>query len=280
MKVVFNLIKSPLILLMIGFFIIELIMFVSLCIIFYLFLRDNEEYINRTLISQSNEVFNSINFLINSRLNSLTKDLLLFNQTLNIKHEFISEDYDSNCIISYNKSESNENELNLEKLKGKDRKEKIDSLLCNDFLRKIALYVAGDNSKDFIDDKINANYLCYMVSFLKSLFTKTVISNQYMEKLNYTLYINDLILFYPWKNINDESLKNLPFFNPDKVCKYSTYNFPCSSIPLYQPDEEDLKYSSIIYMDLQLRLNNLYINSCINANMKILLIIILNQKIY
>ena len=147
MKVVYNLIKSPLILLMIGFLIIELIIYLSLFLTLYYFLEDNEEYINKTLISQSDEVFNSINFLINSKLNSVTKDLLLFNQHINIKHEHNLDEYDSNCQISYSKSTNTE--LNLEELfkelDGKDRAEKIEYLLSNDNLKKIAIYTPENN---------------------------------------------------------------------------------------------------------------------------------------
>ena len=270
MKVVYNLIKSPLILLMIGFLIIELIIYFSLFMTLYYFLEENEEYISKTLISQSDEVFNSINFLINSKLNSVTKDLLLFNQHINIKQEHSLVDYNyDNCEILNSKSTISNTGLNLEDLNRKNRAEKIKDLLINDYLKQIAIYSPANNPEFNIED-YDKNYICYMVSFLKSIFAKNIISDQYLEKLNYTFYVNDLILFYPGKSINDESLKNLPFYNNDKTCKYSTYTFECSSIPNFQYEEEELKEeNSIIYMDLKLSLKNLYVNSCINSNLRI-----------
>ena len=270
MKVVYNLIKSPLILLMIGFLIIELIIYFSLFMTLYYFLEENEEYISKTLISQSDEVFNSINFLINSKLNSVTKDLLLFNQHINIKQEHSLVDYNyDNCEILNSKSTISNTGLNLEDLNRKNRAEKIKDLLINDYLKQIAIYSPAINPEFNIED-YDKNYICYMVSFLKSIFAKNIISDQYLEKLNYTFYVNDLILFYPGKSINDESLKNLPFYNNDKTCKYSTYTFECSSIPNFQYEEEELKEeNSIIYMDLKLSLKNLYVNSCINSNLRI-----------
>ena len=270
MKVVYNLIKSPLILLMIGFLIIELIIYFSLFMTLYYFLEENEEYISKTLISQSDEVFNSINFLINSKLNSVTKDLLLFNQHINIKQEHSLVDYNyDNCEILNSKSTISNTGLNLEDLNRKNRAEKIKDLLINDYLKQIAIYSPANNPEFNIED-YDKNYICYMVSFLKSIFAKNIISDQYLEKLNYTFYINDLILFYPGKSINDESLKNLPFYNNDKTCKYSSYTFECSSIPNFQYEEIELnEENSIIYMDLKLSLKNLYINSCIKSNLRI-----------
>ena len=270
MKVVYNLIKSPLILLMIGFLIIELIIYFSLFMTLYYFLEENEEYISKTLISQSDEVFNSINFLINSKLNSVTKDLLLFNQHINIKQEHSLVDYNyDNCEILNSKSAISNTGLNLEDLDRKNRAEKIKDLLSNNYLKQIAIYTPVNNPEFNIKD-YDKNYICFMVSFLKSIFAKNIISDQYLEKLNYTFYINDLILFYPGKSINDESLKNLPFYNNDKTCKYSSYTFECSSIPNFQYEEIELnEENSIIYMDLKLSLKNLYINSCIKSNLRI-----------
>ena len=236
----------------------------------YYFLEENEEYISKTLISQSDEVFNSINFLINSKLNSVTKDLLLFNQHINIKQEHSLVDYNyDNCEILNSKSAISNTGLNLEDLDRKNRAEKIKELLSNNYLKQIAIYTPVNNPEFNIKD-YDKNYICFMVSFLKSIFAKNIISDQYLEKLNYTFYVNDLILFYPGKSINDESLKNLPFYNNDKTCKYSTYTFECSSIPNFQYEEEELKEeNSIIYMDLKLSLKYLYVNSCIYSNIRI-----------
>ena len=270
MKVVYSLIKSPLIFTMVGFFIIELVIILSLFIAFYYFLEDNEKLINNTLISQSDELFNSVNFLINSKLNSITKELLLFNQHINIKNEYIINQYKSDCNIVNSKEEDYKFDFNISYLKGKNRSEMIEDILNNATLKNIALYSPENNYEDIINTKIRKEYICYVVSFLKSVLAKNIISNQYIEKLNYTLYINDLILFYPWQNINDKSIKNLPFYNTINKCKYSNYNFECSSILNYEPKEEELFLNnSIIYMNLKLVLNNLYINSCVNTNLKI-----------
>ena len=130
MRVVYNLIKSPLIYLMIGFLIIEVIIFFAIFFRFYYFLQNNEKYINKTLISQSDEIFNSINFLINSKLNSVNKDLLLFNQHANIKHEYILSKYESNCSIKSTKLTLGVENLNFTEIEEKgNRAEKIDYLL-------------------------------------------------------------------------------------------------------------------------------------------------------
>ena len=121
-------------------------------------------------------------------------------------------------------------------------------------------------------NNINKKSICYAVSFLKSLYAKNIISNQNMEKINYTLFINDIILFYPFKTINDENLKSFPFFNSNTKCKFSKYNFECSSILNYKPKEEELTLTNnIINMNLKRTENNLYINTCINSNLKIYL---------
>ena len=266
MRVVYNLIKSPLIYLMIGFLIIEVIIFFAIFFRFYYFLQNNEKYINKTLISQSDEIFNSINFLINSKLNSVNKDLLLFNQHANIKHEYILSKYESNCSIKSTKLTLGVENLNFTEIEEKgNRAEKIDYLLNSEFLKNIGLYKTNS-----VEDNLNNSYLCYLVSFLKSIYAKNIISGKHKEKLNYTLFINDLILFYPFQNINDSSLRNLPFFNSDISCKYSNYKFDCSSIPKYIPQEDNLTlYNSIIYMNLKLIQKNLYINSCLNTNIRI-----------
>ena len=265
---------------MLGFFIIEIIIFLSLFITFYYFLENNEELINNTLISQSDEIFNSVNFLINSKLNSVTKELLLFNQHLNIKQEYniyndINQD-NLDCEILDSKKPKDKMNFNIEDIikdiKDKERSVKIDSLLENENLKNIALFSPENDFQNFIDNNINKGYVCYIVYILKSIITKNVISNQYLEKLNYTLYVNDLILFYPWKKINDDNLKSLPFYNQnqDNECIYSKYNFKCSSIFNYGPTEEGMSLENIIiYMNLTLVQKNLYINSCINTNIAI-----------
>ena len=272
MKVVYNLVKSPLIFLMIGFFVIELAIFLSLFSTFIYFLEDNEEVIKDTLLSQSDEIFNSISFLINSKLNSVSQELLLFNQHINIKHKYNLENskYEKEnelCQIVDSKASKTSlsvEELNLNELKDKTRSEQIEEILNNDYLKYLALYTPNTDIGTYIQNNIDSKDICYAISFLKSLFAKNIISNQHLEKLNYTLYINNIILFYPFQTINDDTLKNLPFYNRNTRCLYSDYTFECSSIP------NDLSLQdNIIYMDLKLNMNNLYINTCLNTNLKI-----------
>ena len=277
MKIVDNLIKSPLIFLMIGFLIIEFIIFISLFFTFYYFLENNEEIITKTLVSQSDEIFNSISFLIKSQLNSVTQELLLFNQHINMKHLYTLskskyENDENICEIINSKSTITEDTFNLDDLNDKTRGDKIDILLNNEYLNKISLYTTNSQFDNFINDNINKKSICYALSFLKSLYAKNIISNQNMEKINYTLFINDIILFYPFKTINDDNLKSFPFFNSNTKCKFSKYNFECSSIINYKPKEEELTLTnSIINMNLKRTENNLYINTCINSNLKIYL---------
>ena len=277
MKIVDNLIKCPLIYTMLGFLIIEFIIFISWFFTLYYFLENNEEIITKTLLSQSDELFNSISFLINSKLNSVTQELLLFNQHINIKHSYTLSkskyETDENiCEIINSKLSLNGNIFNIEDLNNKTRTQKIQFLLNNDYLNKIALYTTNSQFDEYIKNNINKKHICYAVSFLKSLFAKNIISNEHMEKINYTLFINDIILFYPFKTINDETLKSLPFYNTNTKCKFSKYNFECSSILNYEPKDEELSLAnSVIYMDLKIALNNLYINTCINSNIKIYL---------
>ena len=263
MKVVYNLIKYPLIYIMIGFFFIELVLLSLLCSIFIFLLEQNQDLMKETLISQSEEVFNSINFLINSKLNSVSNELLLFNQHINIKNNYkLNIDNFAECKISDSKIQISENQFNIEDIDKLDnRSKKIEYILNNDFLNNIALYTPNGD-----ENNIDKKKICYSVSILKSIFGKNIINNEYLEKLNYTLYINDMILFYPFKNINDETLKKLPFFNSKLNCQYSTYTFECSSILNYEPIEENLTLqNSIIHMNLKLSNKNLYINSCINT---------------
>ena len=277
MKIVDNLIKSPLIFLMIGFLIIELIIFISLIFTFYYFLESNEEIITKTLLSQSDEIFNSISFLINSQLNSVTQELLLFNQHINMKYLYTlsNSKYEKEvnvCEIINSKLSINENIFNLDDLNDKTRSDKIDVILNNEYLNKISLYTTDSQFDNYINKNINKKDICYAVSFLKSLYAKNIISNQNLEKINYTLFINDIILFYPFKTVNDETLKDFAFYNSNTKCKLAKYNFECSSILNYKPKEEDLSLTnSIIHMNLKRTLNNLYINSCINSNLKIYL---------
>ena len=279
MKVVYNLVKSPLIFLMIGFFVIELAILFALFSTFYYFLADNEEVIKDTLLSQSDEIFNSISFLINSKLNSVSQELLLFNQHINIKHIYNLKNskYEKEneiCHIDISKTSLPGVELKLDGIKDKTRSEQIEEILNNDYLQHIALYSPLYTTNTDFETYIDSKDICYAISFLKSIFAKNIISNQYLEKLNYTLYINNIILFYPFQIITDDTLKNLPFYNSnsDTKCLYSDYTFECSSIPNYAPknDEEDLTLqNSIIYMDLKLNMNTLYINTCLNTNLKI-----------
>ena len=273
MKVVYNLIKLPLIYTMIGFFIIESIIFLTLFFTFHYFLYVNEEIIKKTLISQSDEVFNSISFLINSIINSVSSELLLFNQTINIKQKYdlTNSKYNSEEKICDIENSRNVISENIEDIEGKERSEKIQELLNNNYLNKISLYFPDtDTDFDSLLNEFKLGNIYYTISFLKSIFIKNIISNQNKEKLNYTLYINDLIFFYPSQNINEKTLINLPFYKQDVTCKFTKYNFDCSSIPDYTPIDDDLNlYNSIIHMDLKLSLNNLYINTCLNTNLKI-----------
>ena len=274
MKIVDNLIKSPLIYLLIGFLIIEFLIFISLFFTFYSFLENNEEIIKNSLLSQSDEIFNSISYLINSQLNSVSQELLLFNQHINIKQAYnLSESkYEKQnniCEIINSKSAESQNIFNIIDSNDETRSEKIDSLLKKEYLNKIALYTPNSNFEEYINSKINNKNICYAVSFLKSLFIKNVISNQHMEKINYTLFINDIILFYPLQNIDDNTLKALPFYNKEK-CPYIQYKFECSSILDYKPTEGGLTLkNSIIYMNLKIILNNLYINTCLKSDLNI-----------
>ena len=118
MKIVDNLIKSPLIYLLIGFLIIEFLIFISLFFTFYSFLENNEEIIKNSLLSQSDEISNSISYLINSQLNSVSQELLLFNQHINIKQAYnLSESkYEKQnniCEIINSKSAESQNIFNI-----------------------------------------------------------------------------------------------------------------------------------------------------------------------
>ncbi len=125
MKVVYNLIKYPLIYIMIGFFFIELVLLSLLCSIFIFLLEQNQDLMKETLISQSEEVFNSINFLINSKLNSVSNELLLFNQHINIKNNYkLNIDNFAECKISDSKIQISENQFNIEDIDKLDNRSK------------------------------------------------------------------------------------------------------------------------------------------------------------
>ena len=121
-------------------------------------------------------------------------------------------------------------------------------------MQKISFYIPDNFNEyeDFYKDegKIKHN-ICYALSFLKTAFIKNVISKRYKEKLNYTLYFDNVIFFYPPQFISSQILKSLPFYNPSISCRDLNYKFECSSIFKYQPTEDKLTlYNSIIYMDL------------------------------
>ena len=158
---------------MIGFFFIELVLLSLLCSIFIFLLEQNQDLMKETLISQSEEVFNSINFLINSKLNSVSKELLLFNQHINIKNNYkLNIDNFAECKISDSKIQISENQFNIEDIDKLDnRSKKIEYILYNDFLNNIALYTPNGDENNIDNKKI-----CYSVSILKSIFAKNIIN--------------------------------------------------------------------------------------------------------
>ena len=277
MKVVYNLIKYPLIYSFIGLCILEVITVIVFFITFNISLIKNESKIKQTLVNQTEEFLNSINYLIKTQLNSVEKELLLFNQHMQINYLYKINpekiNYD-NCQIEDSKYITYTNIF--EKYDPvyswpKDRSEKLKDLLNDDYLQKISFYTPESPSEytfDFNGDTIKNN-ICYALSYLKASFIKNVINRQHMEKLNYTLYLNDVIFFYPSQYINDNNLKSMPFFNPSIKCRDHKYKFECSSILKYKPKEEGLTlYNTFIYMNLKMQRKYLYINICLSINDK------------
>ena len=277
MKVVYNLIKYPLIYSFIGLCILEIITIVVFFIVFNISLIKNESRIRITLVNQTEEFLNSINYLIKTKLNSVEKDLLLFNQHMHINYIYnLDKDkinYD-NCILEDSKDAPLTDILakydSVYRIP-KDRSEKLTDLLKDEYLQKISFYTPENPSEykyDFYGDKIKLN-ICYAVSYLRASFVKNVINRQHQEKLNYTLYLDDVIFFYPSQRINDNSLKNLPFYNPSVRCRDQRYKFECSSILKYKPTDEGLTlYNTFIYMEPKIQSKNLYINLCLSINDK------------
>ena len=279
MKVVYDLIKCPIIYCFIGCFILEIIVLVVLIITFNTVLVNNESSIKNTILNQTEELFNSIDYLIQTKLNEVEKELLLFNQHMLINYEyqidFEKTNY-SNCILEDSKYINKENRINIYEKYGKKayeknaRSSKIKDLLNDEYLNKISFYTPENPTNykyDFFDGSNITTNICYALSFLKSAFIKNVLNNQYREKLNYTIYIDDVIFFYPSQFINDQILRSMPFYNPSVLCRDQRYKFECSSILKYTPTEEDSSlYNTIIYMNLKLKLKYLYINMCLSIN--------------
>jgi hypothetical protein len=125
--------------------------------------------------------------------------------------DFIKTNYE-NCILEDSKYITKENRINIYEKYGKKayeknvRSNKIKDLLNDEYLNKISFYTPENptNYKYDFDGSNIKNNICYALSFLKSAFIKNVLNNQYREKLNYTLYIDDVIFFYPSQFINDQ----------------------------------------------------------------------------
>ena len=276
MKVVYNLIKYPLIYCFIGCFILELIITLVFFFTFNIVLVNNEKKIKNTLLNQTEELFNSINYLLQTKLITVEKELLLFNQHMFINYTYRLDptqiNYD-NCELIDSKYITSENifeKYDLIAYDKKDRSIKIKELLNDELLQKIAFYTPenpNDYKYKFNGDKIKNN-ICYALSFWKTSFIKNVINLQHREKLNYTLYVDDVIFFYPAQYINDKILRSLPFYSPSVLCRDQRYKFECSSILKYKPSSEESYslYNSIIIMNLKLKLNYLYINMCLAVN--------------
>ena len=284
MKVVYNLIKYPLIFCFLGCFALELIIFIVFFITFNQVLVTNENEIKELLFSQTDELLNSIDYLIQSKLNSVENELLLFNQHMSVQYNYQLDNSQLNyscnilpsqCPTGQNECPINEKEITLERFDSfeadKKRGDKIKELLQSDDLNTIVYYYKSENKLDEVglndqSEKFR-NTICFALSFLKTALIKNIINNQHREKLNYTLYCDDVIFFYPPNKIDENILKTLPFFNPSILCRDEKYQFECSSILNFQPTEEDFTlYNSIIYMDLKSRNKNIYINMCLSLN--------------
>ena len=276
MKIVYNLIKYPLIYCFIGCCLLELVTFFIFFITFNVILVRNESTIKSTLLNQTEEIFNSLNFLLLAKINTIEKELLLFNQHMlvNYAYQIDSEKINyENCELKDSKYISSQNIFEKYDSIANDSKErslKIKELLSKDELLNIISFytpeIPSQYKYKFFEKKIRNN-ICYALSFLKTTFIKNVIFRQHREKLNYTLYTNDVIFFYPPQFINDQILKSMPFYNPSVLCRDKRYNFECSSILKYRPTEDNLTlYNSIIFMDLKLKSKYLYINMCLSIN--------------
>ena len=271
MKVVYNLIKYPLIYCFIGCFILELIIIIVFFITFNSVLIENEENIKVTLITQTEELLNSINYLLQTKLYSIESELLLFNQHMSIQYNYqLKKEYLNydNCNIFDSKNFPRRDRLaeyDVIANQNKNRSQKIKELLEDNDLKNIVYYEPKSTINNE-NDKIKTN-ICYAISFLKSAFIKNIINKQHREKLNYTLYCDNIIFFYPTNRIDEDILRSMPFYNPSISCRDDTYKFECSSILNYQPTEENFTiYNSVIYMDLKSRKKYIYINMCLSIN--------------
>lgn len=277
MKVVYNLIKYPLIYSFIGCLVLELITFIVFFITFKSNLVKNESKIKETLIVQTEEFFHSINFLILSKLNSVENELLLFNQHMSIKDKYDIDTLRTNygsCDLRHNFFVTGDLILiELEKIAKEDlnRTAKLKKLLEYPYINQMSFYTSDvsyqyTHNFESLTGKVRTN-ICYALSFIKTAYIKNIINKQYREKLNYTLFTDDVIFFYPAQRIDEYILKTLPFYNPSIFCRDQKYVFECSSILKYEPKEENFTlYNSIIYMKLRLLNKNLYINSCLSIN--------------
>ena len=256
MKVVYNLIKYPLIFCFLGCFALELIIFIVFFITFNQVLVTNENEIKELLFSQTDELLNSIDYLIQSKLNSVENELLLFNQHMSVQYNYQLDNSQLNyscnilpsqCPTGQNECPINEKEITLERFDSfeadKKRGDKIKELLQSDDLNTIVYYYKSENKLDEVGLNVQSekfrNTICFALSFLKTALIKNIINNQHREKLNYTLYCDDVIFFYPPNKIDENILKTLPFFNPSILCRDEKYQFECSSILNFQPTEED-----------------------------------------
>ena len=274
MKVVYDLIKYPLIYCFLGCLVLELISFIIFFFTFNDVLVKNETKIKETLSTQTDEFFNSINFLLLTRLNSVSNELLLFNQHMSIKYQYelntTKTNYDT-CEItnSFYANGFIENIIKEIVNTDMDKSTKLKTLFNAPILNQISYYSVQNylfRLNENLKIKIKSN-ICYALSFFKSAFIKNLINNEYKEKLNYTLYTDDVIFFYPPQRFSESILKTIPFYNPSMLCRDEKYTFRCSSILLYPPTEENFTFlNSIIFMKLKLSNKNLYINSCLSIN--------------
>jgi energy-coupling factor transporter transmembrane protein EcfT len=270
MKVVYNLIKYPLILCFLGCLLLELIIFIVFSFTFKQVLVKNEDQIKSLLLNQADELLNSINYLIQSKLNSVENELLLFNQHMSVQYNYQLDnsklDY-SKCKIIPSKEATKYSFEKYDTISNdkSPRIVKLNTLLQDNDLETIVYYNERNNLNV---NKDNLRYtICFAVSFLKTAFIKNIINKQHREKLNYTLYFDDTIFFYPANYIDDKILKTLPFYNPSILCRDEKYIFKCSSILEFKPTEKDFTlYNSIIYMDLKSTKKNIFINMCLSIN--------------
>jgi len=296
--------RNIFIIIFICFVALELIVLISLTVLYRIPLERNTPYIEIASMNNTQDVLNSFNYILQRKYYNLETDLLLIAKHL--YPMYLSEQLDNpnypafqqtskfynsygGCLIDGNLFNSSQyvtaidkgnTEFNLigkiftqyQNFSNSNEENIIDALFLDDRLNKIINF-PKINSRDFSDPNFMEKYVCYAISIFKTILIRDII----FEKNNlmidsFYLFLNQLYTYrYPMEYLDKNTYQFLNYYD-----RTNSNCYPYTNSTNYENCFETFSNLNLInngtntvnqiYFDTPLRKNNeLVSRGCINV---------------